>query len=116
SMSAAPCNRKYRASANSSRPICSCSARILAATATWPRRNANAKTPNPNARAAAAPAGAGERAARAWNDDSRKEPEMNELVWTTYVPRRVYRTARRLEEACENAEGQLSPIGEAEWR
>lgn len=41
---------------------------------------------------------------------------MTDLVWTTYVPRRVYRTARRLEEACENAEDKPSPIGEAEWR
>ncbi|MFC5583803.1 hypothetical protein ACFPOD_01665 [Nitratireductor kimnyeongensis] len=34
--------------------------------------------------------------------------------WTTYVPRRVYDTARTLETACERA--NLSPIGEVEWR
>ncbi|WP_150120207.1 MULTISPECIES: hypothetical protein [unclassified Sulfitobacter] len=35
--------------------------------------------------------------------------------WITYVPRRVYDAARRLEAACERS-GYPSPIGVAEYR
>ena len=40
---------------------------------------------------------------------------MSKPDWITYVPRRVYDAARRLEAACERC-GCPSPIGVAEYR
>ena len=40
---------------------------------------------------------------------------MSKPDWITYVPRRVYDAARRLESACERC-GCPSPIGVAEYR
>ena len=40
---------------------------------------------------------------------------MSKPDWITYVPRRVYDAARRLEAACERS-GCPSPIGVAEYR
>ncbi|WP_112321942.1 hypothetical protein [Oceanibium sediminis] len=40
---------------------------------------------------------------------------MSNPDWITYVPRRVYDAARRLEAACERT-GYPSPIGVAEYR
>ena len=40
---------------------------------------------------------------------------MSKPDWITYVPRRVYDAARRLEAACERR-GYPSPIGVAEYR
>ena len=40
---------------------------------------------------------------------------LSNLDWITYVPRRVYDAARRLEAACDRC-GCPSPIGVAEYR